>query len=364
MRKKHLEVLKRRVLSADLPWLAAQAGKFFGVPASWYVRRPLTPPIFGGMVVTYRCNESCPMCNVRRKADPAREMDTPAMLALADQMADLGVSGVSITGGEPLVREDVVEVVARLKARGVPVSMSTNGLKLVDMDLARRLIGSGIDAVAVSLDGADAAEHDASRGRRGAFDRTLEAVRNLLAARAEDPGRHVHVTLATVVSAANYRRFEDILKLARDLGVDNVSLNPVHDTYAGAPAEAPDLYFDAADRDLAALPGTLLELKRCYGLLDSSEAYLRHLADFLAGKPMPARCYAPYFSVFVDCFGDVLPCGGHFYAGKAACNLDGRTLGELWRDPAYQATRDKLRRCRCCYYSCMAELNLTYAKFP
>ena len=94
------------------------------------------------------------------------------------------------------------------------------------------------------------------------------------------------------------------------------------------------------------------------------EERLQDIADFLAGKPMPARCYAPYFSVFVDCFGDVLPCGGHFYAGKAACNLDGRTLGELWRDPAYQATRDKLRRCRCCYYSCMAELNLTYAKFP
>lgn len=364
MRKKHLEVLKRRVLTGDLPWLAAQAGKFFAVPTSWYVRRPLASPIFGGLVVTYRCNESCPMCNVRRKADAAREMDTPAMLDLADQMAELGVSGVSITGGEPLVREDVVEVVARLKQRGVPVSMSTNGLKLTDMNLARRLVDSGIDAVAVSLDGADAAEHDASRGRRGAFDRTLEAVRNLLAARKERPDRQVHVTLATVISAANYRRFEDILRLARDLGVDNVSLNPVHDTYAGAPAEAPGLYFDKSDRGLADLPQTLIDLKRRYGLIDSSDAYLRNLAAFFAGKPMPARCYAPYFSVFVDCFGDILSCGGHFYAGKVSANLAGRRLKDVWRSPEYQAKRDALRRCRCCYYSCMAELNLTYAKFP
>ncbi|GFK94870.1 Putative mycofactocin radical SAM maturase MftC [Fundidesulfovibrio magnetotacticus] len=365
MRRKHLDVLKKRLLALDLPWFADQARKLLGVPASYYLRRPLCPPVFGGMVVTYRCNETCPMCNVRKKADPSREMDTPAMLDLAGQMADLGVSGVSITGGEPLVRADVFEIVERLKNRGVPVSMSTNGVRLADPVTARALVECGIDSVAVSLDGDTPEEHDRSRGRKGAFEKTLQGVRNLLEARNARPGaRPLLVTLAVVLSRANAARFENILTLAKSLGVDNVSLNPLHDTFQGEPTEDPGLYFAPDDADLDALPDRLLELRARHGLMDSSRAYISHLGRFFRTGTMPGRCYAPYFSLYVDCHGDILPCGGHFYENRIAFNLQGRTLAQAWRSPEMQAVRDRLRNCRACYYSCMAELNLTYARFP
>jgi len=365
MRRKHLDVLKKRLLAMDLPWFAAQARKFLAVPAAYHLKRPLCAPVFGGLVVTYRCNETCPMCNVRKKADPAREMDTPSMLALAGQMADLGVSGVSITGGEPLVRADVFDIVERLKSRGVPVSMSTNGVRLADQAVARSLAQSGIDSVAVSLDGDTPAEHDRSRGRKGAFEKTLEGVRNLLEARkARSAGRPLLVTLAVVLSRANAARFENILTLAKSLGVDNVSLNPLHDTYHGGPTEDPGLYFAPDDADLDAIPARLLELRERHGLMDSSRAYLSHLGAFFRSGTMPMRCYAPYFSLYVDCNGDVLPCGGHFYENRTAFNLNGRTLAQAWHSPEMQAARDSLRRCRACYYSCMAELNLAYARFP
>lgn len=363
MRKKHLDVLKRRLLAGDVTWIARQAGKLLGVPASWHLGRALVAPAFGGLVVTYRCNESCPMCHLRLKPGKRQEVGRDEMLSLAGQMADLGVSGVSLTGGEPLLREDVLDVIRLLKARGVPVSMSSNGLRLADPALARELVASGIDSVAISLDGPDAASHDASRGKPGAFDRTLQGIENLLSARREAKAG-LYVTLASAVGARNIDAFEGVLAQARRMGVDNVSLNPVHDTYGERDPADPGLYLSLDAREADAVCGKLLDLRERYGNMDSSPGYLRLLSDFFQGRPLPMRCYAPYFSIYVDCYKDLLPCAGYFYEDKPVMSLGQRTLREVWRDPAYAAERAKLKNCRACYYSCMAELNLAYPRRP
>ncbi len=364
MRQKHKDILKKRLLKGDVRWLAGQAGKFFAVPASYYLNTTVNRPIFGGLVVTYRCNESCPMCNVHLKADPAREMTTAEFLDMADQMAEVGVSGVSITGGEPLVREDLMEIIVRLKSHGIPVSVSTNGLKLQDSDIARRLLLSGLDSVAVSVDGPTPEEHDLSRGRKGAFERTMTGLHNLLELR-QGLGltKKTFVTLATVVNARNHDRFEELLRLATELGVDNVSLNPVHDTSGGG-EDKTGIHFKSKDPETSALPAILKDLKSRYPILDSSNGYLDLLGAFFREEPLPVRCYAPYFSLYVDCYKDIIPCGGFFYDSKPVMNLGDRRLVDVWKSEEYEKVRRRLRRCRSCYYSCMAELNLSYAKFP
>lgn len=359
MRKKHFDVLKRRLMAGDFGWLGRQFGKVVGVPASKHLGRALVAPIFGGIVLTYRCNESCPMCHLRLKSGTRPELSREQMLNVANQMADLGVAGISLTGGEPLLREDVLDVIRLLKRRGVPVSISTNGLKLGDKALAHELLATGIDSVAVSLDGPDAHSHDASRGRAGVFDRTIEGVQHLLAAR-KQIGSTAFVTLASAVGAKNVDAFEGIVALAKRIGVDNVSMNPVHDTYGDRNPADPGIYLSLGEGEAIRLSERLLSLRAQYGNIDSSPAYLRLLTDFFQGKPLAMRCYAPYFSIYVDCYGDVLPCAGYFYENKPVMNLGDMTLKELWRSRAYEMERRKLNKCRACYYSCMAELNLAY----
>jgi MoaA/NifB/PqqE/SkfB family radical SAM enzyme len=361
MRKKHLDILKKRVLSMDLPWLARQAGKYFGAPAGYFLGRALARPVFGGLVATYRCNEACPMCNVRSLAGKRDEIGTERMLALVGQFAELGVSGVSVTGGEPLMREDILLVVSHMKAKGLPVSMSTNGLLLAEGGLAGQLLATGIDSVAVSIDGATPARHDASRGRAGAFEKSLAGIENLLAARRDRKAgsRPALITMAAVLSPANIGEFEDILKLAVRLGVDNVSLNPVHETRPHAGRQAPGAPFDG----VAGISAAMLDLKRRYPILDSSAGYLKLLDNFAAGNPLPMRCLAPYFSLYVDCYENILPCGGWFYESRFSGNLRGRSLDEVWFGEEHRKTRAALKDCRACHYSCMMELNVNHAPF-
>lgn len=357
MRRKHLDILARRLLRGDLRWLASQALKRVSVPLSHRLRRVIGPPVLGGLVVTYRCDASCPMCSLTSQADEQRELSTQDLLELARQFADAGVSGISITGGEPMLREDVPDAIRLLKERNLPVSVSTNGMLLADKALARRLLNSGVDSVAVSLDAAVPAGHDASRGRKGAFDRAVQGLENLLSLRQEHPkGARAAITVATVASPSTLSGLEGILSMAKELGADNVSVNPVHDTassHFGPRGGA------ASGEDISRL---LLDLKRRWPLLDSSEAYLRLLSHFFNGCELPMPCLAPYFSLYADCYGRKLPCGGHYYQARTIPGLDRVPLDKAWRSQQFQASRDSLRDCRACFFSCMAELNLTYVK--
>lgn len=366
MRKKHLDILKNRVLKGDLLWLLRQGWNLASVPMSYWAKKPMNGPIFGGLVVTYRCNETCPMCNVYKLGDKVREMSTEEWLDVVDQFAELKVSGISLTGGEPMVRHDILEIIGQIKQHNIPVSMSTNGVLLRKPDRAKELLESGIDSIAVSIDGATAEEHDTSRGVKGAYQLTLDAIEALLLARKQlHLQDKVFITIASVINNQNYGNFESIVCKAKEMGVDNVSLNPVQNTYVFHTEGRPDdLLFDQNNEATHKIPETLKRIKKEHKIVDSSEAYINTLSDFFIGKPLPMRCYAPYFSLYVDCFKDILPCGGYYYETRKVMSLEGRRLSDLWRSQDYQTIRNDLRDCRSCYFSCMAELNLNYAKFP
>ncbi|MBF0301367.1 MAG: radical SAM protein, partial [Oligoflexia bacterium] len=104
MRRKHFNILLNKIIRGELIWPLQQFSKFCLVPTSYYFNKPLNKPIFGGLVVTYRCNEMCPMCSVRKNADHHKEINTSEFLQLVDQFAELKISGIGITGGEPLLR--------------------------------------------------------------------------------------------------------------------------------------------------------------------------------------------------------------------------------------------------------------------
>jgi len=366
MRRKHIDILKKKLVKGDFRWFIDQSRRFLSVPLSYYLKRTLTTPLLGGIVATYRCNERCPMCELTRKANmKQQEISTDEFLNIIDQFAEIQVAGVSITGGEPLLRKDIFDVIRRLKSHQIPVSMSTNGLLLRKKDIAEELLTSGIDSFAISVDGATPEEHDFSRGQTGAFEKTLAGIENVLRLRNElGFNDRVYITIATVINNRNYCDFEQLLQLAQNLGVDNVSLNPVHKISKDFLEEKGDLYFKEYTQDVEELTRVLLELKKKYQIIDSSTAYINLLPDFFQHKPLPIRCYAPYMALYVDCYKNIFPCGGYFYESKPIFNLDNKTLKDVWASPQYEYERQKLRGCRACYFSCMAELSLTYAKLP
>ena len=156
-----------------------------------------------------RCNLACPYCLDDKQVS---ELSRDERHVVAAHLAGSDVLGVDISGGEPLLLRDLPELLDTLVAGGHVVSVTTNGTQL-----ARRAesLASRVDAVRVSLDGADADTHDSTRGS-GSFAKAVSGIRAAVA-------HGIPVQLQTVVMRTTIARLPDIVDLADQLGVHGVT---------------------------------------------------------------------------------------------------------------------------------------------
>jgi radical SAM protein with 4Fe4S-binding SPASM domain len=133
--------------------------------------------------LTYRCNLACEHCYLDAGPRPAvgtenfsdrSELGTEECYEVIDQIATFAPECLTIlTGGEPLLRRDILEIVARASQRGLWVVVGTNGVRVTD-NVARRLAESGARGLSLSLDALDPRRHDRFRMVRGAWQNTVE----------------------------------------------------------------------------------------------------------------------------------------------------------------------------------------------
>ena len=175
-----------------------------------------TAPLFVVWNVTQACNLSCKHCYQDAKHKPlADELTTDEKLDLIDQMAAEYVPFVAFAGGEPLVLRDLWRVLEHCKQRGVHVTLATNGT-LLTLEMCERLKEANVKYIEVSIDSINAEEHDAFRGMKGAWARSLQGIKNSVAAGIRT-GMAFCFTRETIATA------DDAVKFAIDLGCKTFS---------------------------------------------------------------------------------------------------------------------------------------------
>jgi heme b synthase len=161
--------------------------------------------------ITRSCNLNCVHCRAASERGPyAGELDTKKCLEVLDQIVQTGKPIVILTGGEPLLRKDVFELARYGTDLGLRMVMATNGTLLTSA-IADELVASGIKRVSISLDGADAEEHDRFRKVPGAFQGALEGIERL-------KGAGIEYQINTTVTRHNIHQVEKMLDLAIELG--------------------------------------------------------------------------------------------------------------------------------------------------
>ncbi len=127
--------------------------------------------------VTRRCNLRCVHCYSHSEdRDYAGELGTDEGKRLLDDLAGMGCPVVLFSGGEPLIRSDILELIRHAAAQGMRAVLSTNGT-LITALLAAELHSIGLSYVGISLDGVGE-RHDAFRGVAGSFSRAMKAIDN------------------------------------------------------------------------------------------------------------------------------------------------------------------------------------------
>src|SRR5512141_2585537 len=181
-------------------------------------------PLYVKMKVFYGCNLKCEMCNHwRERREPP--ISSERFQVVLDELADLGTKKIHISGGEPMLRPQVPDMVEQASALGIKVTMTTNGT-LVDKVKAKRLVEGGLRGVNISIDSPIRKMHEKIRGVEGAFKATTKAVE--LFRRYKHKGK-LSIRINTVVSRTNYQSLETLPDLAHKLGADGINLIPVDD---------------------------------------------------------------------------------------------------------------------------------------
>ncbi len=162
--------------------------------------------------VTYRCNLRCAHCYMDAgDGGWAPELSTSEAKMLIDQVRQVGSPVMILSGGEPLLRDDIFEIAEYGTRRGLRMVIGTNGT-LIDGRTAVRLAGAGIRKAAISLDSVDPDTHDRFRGVRGAWERAVAGI-----GACRDAG--IPVQMHTTVTLQNHRELEAIAEFGEKLGV-------------------------------------------------------------------------------------------------------------------------------------------------
>ncbi len=163
--------------------------------------------------VTKECNLRCKHCSISE--EPADELSKEEGFALIEEAAKLGHVKFAFTGGEPLLRPDIYELIEYASSFNMQVVMATNGTLITD-EVAQKLRRAGLERAAISIDGFGRA-HDRFRGVDGAF---KAAIRGLKAC----TNAGLAVQLFSMVTRYNYHELPGIIKLANILGLWRIYL--------------------------------------------------------------------------------------------------------------------------------------------
>ena len=245
-------------------------------------------PITVMIALTYRCQCGCVHCSASELSGEKPELATQEVKNIIAAARELGVPKIGFTGGEPLLRADLPELVACAAGHGLSVSIDTNGI-LLSEGTAAALKKAGISNINVSLDSADPGRHDRLRKQEGCFDAALAGVKNCAAL-----GIPAVVSTYITDKALSEGRLAELITLARRTGAAGVRvLFPVYTGKLGG-----------RRRNLLSAENKRLFFEK---YLDSSFVYSESpLYDCLSGA---MECtMRRKMSVYITAYGEVKKC--------------------------------------------------------
>lgn len=303
-----------------------------------------TLPVLSEIAVTYRCNLRCRFCYVgcgcRSGGDQREEMTTDEICRVLEIIRrDAQVPSVSFTGGEPMLRDDLPELIASARQLGMRVNLITNGT-LMDRRAAERLVAAGLNSAQVSLEGPSAELHDSLTGRAGSFERTVCGIEELRAA-----GVHVHTN--TTLTALNRDAAERMPALVASLGLERLSMNLMIPTRAAVEAGGEGLgvpYNEVGDVVLRIRSAAHRAGVRFLWYSPTPLCLFNPIANGLGNK----GCAACDGLLSVSPTGDVLPCSSF---DEGVGNLLREDFRAIWwgeRAEYYKQKRYAHALCRDC----------------
>lgn len=286
----------------------------------------------GTVIVTYRCNARCNMCNRYKKpSQPEEEISLETIKKLPPMYF------TNITGGEPFIRTDLKEIVRELRKKSDRIVISTNGF-FTDriVELCREFPDIGIR---ISIEGLEETNNQI-RGLEDGFNRGYSTLKKLVEMGMKDVG------FGMTVQDLNAKDLVALYDLSNEMNMEFATAS-LHNSF----------YFVEAKNIIHDRPMVAKEFERLINELLKSKspkkwfrAYFNHgLINYIYGQKRLLPCDMAFDTFFIDPYGDVMPCNGTKDKEVMGNLNECESWDELWQSPKAQTVRSKVR---CCDRNC------------
>lgn len=284
----------------------------------------LTAPAKIYWTICKKCDSLCRHCFTSSGPSETDGLPTRVIRKTIDELANLKVFQIAIGGGEPLLREDIFDIISYACRKGIDVYLTTNG-HFLDSAKTRRLKDIGVYYVQVSVDGCDSTSHGALRGNPSEFEKVISGIRML-------EEQKIVVVLATTVSKVNFNGLRQIFRLALDLNVGGIRVIRLRNT--GRASENTKALELTSSQYLHAFKYAWCFEKKHPEMPMSIDGFFQ----FLVRKKDTSFSFPPFANfgcpagrsiLSIDADGDLMPCGfleKRFVLGNVLMHK----IGKIW----------------------------------
>ena len=296
--------------------------------AESYFNRRVSAPFRVICEITYRCNARCIHCYAPAP-HPYRitELTLEEWKKLFEDISDMGAFRVIFTGGEPLLREDLFEMVAYVHNLGLATTLETNG-SLLNRKKVEKLVKAGINVISISINRSNPRDYDVFSGYKGLFKKVIDDFKIL-----ED--YPVDTAVFTTVTKVNIKDIPEIIDIAADVKADRIAF--VHISPAGRAKTNQDLYPSAEEyitllekiheKDLQ-YPDLVIKYPNLPALYFQESIGLGVYEEIKKKKGYIESCPAGITSYVIDPAGNIKPCTVN--AETIIGNVKKDSLRDVW----------------------------------
>lgn len=326
--------------------------RYLKVIASYTLGYPIYTPDSVSIIVTNSCNLKCIMCDFWKDSMKiSNGINLDEFGRLFEDLKSFGVRMVQFTGGEPFLRNDLANILKTAKAKGLQTTVVTNGTLITEDNILA--FASNIDLAYISLDSPSKIQHEDIRGVPNIFEKITKSVK-LLVNVIKDNVFPAKVILCVTITSNGIHDPIEMIKLAKDLGVNGIIYNPASSVYyghttlksAGSKNNIPyDGYYKMIDKIITLMADPT-------NLIRSNPFYLAASKDFLAGNGRFYKfpCFSGGYNGPLIAFdGTVFPCCAW---NTPLGNIKEQCFSKIWKSLTAKEVRQKIKRGECpvCYH--------------
>ena len=310
---------------------------------------------------TRRCNLNCNMCYNRNQPKEGIEdnLTTNDIKNFIAQSKGLGAEVISLGGGEPFLRKDIFELIKCIKKNDMRSVVFTNGL-LINKETAQKIINSNLSQIYFSIDAATPDLQDYLRAKKGSFEKSINAIKQLIALRKKSKS-NLKIYFGSILMGINLHQIKELINLGEKIGIDGIAFKPVRIHECEIEDNKPVIKLKTNLKDIDKLWVSPKQYDLLNEVIDylidykeknpsfiiDTKNYLSLLKNYYKtplNKDLNLKCNASEYSVVLDKDGNLRCCWGMRW-DEYIGNIKQDNLTDIWNSSRFRKMREKMRGC-------------------